>query len=65
MSHSSLELIRTLVTAKRSQLQVAELHLFTREEWMHREAHLSQDLPRGRRGARGQVDRDCTFNPSE
>src|SRR5439155_16309754 len=52
-------------TAKWSELEVAKPHAFTRYEWMHCEAHLSQDLLRGRRGARGKENGDGALKPGE
>jgi hypothetical protein len=52
-------------TAKWSEFEVAKPHVFARDEWMHCEAHLSQDLLRGRRGARGKEDGDGALKPGE
>src|SRR5206468_10661602 len=51
--------------AKWSELEVAKPHVFARDEWVHCEAHLSQNLPRGRRGARGKEDGDGALEAGE
>src|SRR5437773_1888602 len=52
-------------TAKWCELEVAKPHAFARDEWMHCEAHLSQDLLRSRRGSRGKEDGDGALEPGE
>src|SRR5215510_10323776 len=52
-------------TAKWSELEVAKPHVFAGGQWMHCEAHLCQNLSRGRRGARGKKDWDGALEPGE